>query len=222
MITQIIITILILIVITYSCVQVIKRDRRMGYVVLVALYVLFITISQIAATRLIEVGPFVIPSAILIFPFIVQIIDMINEVYGKKKAMYSVLIALISQILMVAFFMLMNSLQPAGFFLHEHAWQNLFGLSIRITIASWVAFLVMQTIDVYFFAYLKKRYENKLVLRSLLSDVNAMFIDSIVFVPLAFWGVFPILPVVIGQIVLKCFLSAIDTPLFVWYRKLLD
>jgi len=184
--------------------------------------VLFITISQIAATRLIEVGPFVIPSAILIFPFIVQIIDMINEVYGKKKAMYSVLIALISQILMVAFFMLMNSLQPAGFFLHEHAWQNLFGLSIRITIASWVAFLVMQTIDVYFFAYLKKRYENKLVLRSLLSDVNAMFIDSIVFVPLAFWGVFPILPVVIRQIVLKCFLSAMDTPLFVWYRKLLD
>ena len=127
-----------------------------------------------------------------------------------------------------------DRLSPAPFFKYEEAWQSLFGLSIRITAASWVAFLVCSNLDALVFAKLKQRFLGREVafkhdptlnpyvwLRSSVSDIVDLTLDSIIFVTLAFYGVMPVTPLIVGQIVSKNVIGFIDNPWFVWYKRLL-
>ena len=58
-------------------------------------------------------------------------------------------------------------------------------------------------------------------LRSSVSDILDLTLDSIIFVTLAFYGVMPVIPLIIGQIVSKNIIGFIDNPWFVWYKRLL-
>ncbi|MEM2741925.1 MAG: queuosine precursor transporter, partial [Nitrososphaeria archaeon] len=193
---------------------------------------------QILASRVIEFDlgfyQFFAPAAVFIYPFIAQVIDMINEVYGQKSAHIAILIAFVSQVLLVVFIAMVNSLVPAPFFAWEEAWQSLFGLSIRITAASWISFLICSNLDAFVFAKLKQKFLKKedkfkydtsvnpyVWLRSSVSDALDLTLDSLIFVTLAFFGVMPVIPLIIGQIVSKNIVGFIDNPWFVWYKRML-
>ncbi|MFY1643116.1 VUT family protein, partial [Methanoculleus bourgensis] len=89
-------------------------------------------------------------------------------------------------------------------------------------------------LDAYIFARLKRRFlrreeafsGNALVnpyvwLRSSASDAINLTLDSLIFVTLAFSGVAPLLPLIIGQIVAKNIIGFLDNPWFVWYKSML-
>jgi uncharacterized integral membrane protein (TIGR00697 family) len=212
-------------IVTYASASIVKRFPEHGFAALVAFYTIYLGASQIMAIRIVEFDlgfhRFYAPASVFIYPFIAQAIDMINEAYGRKKAHLAIVIAFITQVLLVIFITLVNSLSPAPFFPYEEAWQKMFVLGIRITAASWIAFLICQNLDAYVFAWLKKRYERRIWLRSITSDILDLTIDSVIFVTLAFGGVLPILPLIIGQIVSKNIIGLLDTPWFVWYKKML-
>nr|WP_238380763.1 queuosine precursor transporter [Methanolobus vulcani] len=165
---------------------------------------------------------FFAPAAVFLYPFLSQAIDMINEVYGEKKAHVAIIIAFVTQVLLVTFIVMTNSLTPAPFFEYEAARQSIFSQNIRIVVASWFSFLVFQSLDAYVFAWMKKNYPQQIFLRSASSDLLSLTFDSLIFVVLAFYGVAPLLPLIIGQIVAKNFIGLLDTPWFVWYKKYLE
>jgi len=224
--------------VTYVSVQIVKRFPHYGFAALTGFYVIYLGASQILATRTIEFDlgfyTFFAPAAVFIYPFIAQVIDMINEVYGRRSAHVAILIAFFSQVLLVVFIAMVNSLSPAPFFQFEEAWRSLFGLSIRITVASWTAFLICSNLDAFVFAKLKQKFlkkENKFKydtsinpyvwLRSSVSDALDLTLDSVIFVILAFYGVAPVIPLIVGQIVSKNIVGFIDNPWFVWYKRML-
>jgi len=213
-------------IVTYASATIVKRFPEYGFAALVAFYTIYLGASQIMAVRIVEFDlgfhRFFAPASVFIYPFVAQAIDMINEAYGKSKAHLAIIIAFITQVLLVIFIALVSDLSPAPFFPYEEAWQEMFALGIRITAASWVAFLICQNLDAYVFAWLKKRYEKRIWLRSITSDVLDLTIDSVIFVTLAFYGVMPILPLIIGQIVSKNIIGLLDTPWFVWYKRILE
>ena len=223
--------------VTYLSSQIIIKTRY-GFAALVGLYVIYLGASQVLATRIItfDLGfyQFYAPSAVFIYPFTAQVIDMINEVYGQKMTHIAILIAFISQVLLVIFIAMVNTLPPAPFFQYEEAWASLFGLSIRITIASWISFIICSNLDAFVFDRLKKRFRvneykfkydmsiNPYVwLRASLSDAVDLTLDSLIFVTLAYYGVMPVMPLIIGQIVSKNIIGFIDNPWFVWYKRML-
>ena len=212
-------------IVTYASAYIVKKFKDYGFAALVAFYTIYLGASQILAVRIInfDLGfySFFAPAAVFIYPFIAQAIDMINEVYGRKKAHLAIGIAFITQVLLVTFIVMVNSLTAAPFFQFEEAWQSIFNLGIRITAASWIAFLISQNLDAYVFAWLKKRYEKNILLRSITSDVLDLTLDSLIFVTLAFYGVMPIIPLIVGQIVSKNIIGFLDTPWFVWYKRML-
>ena len=115
-----------------------------------------------------------------------------------------------------------NSLSPAPAFQFEEAWQSIFTQGLWIILASWVAFLVSQTLDSYVFDRLKRAYPDRIVLRSAFSDVADLTLDSIIFVSIAFFTAgIPLLPLIIGQVVSKGLIGLLDTPWFVWYKRYL-
>ncbi|WP_242492665.1 queuosine precursor transporter [Methanolobus psychrotolerans] len=213
-------------IVTYISAFIVNRYREYGFTVLVAFYTVYLAASQIVAARLIEFDlgfyTFFAPAAVFLYPFLSQAIDMINEVYGEKKAHIAILIAFITQVLLVIFIVMTNSLSPAPFFDYEDAWQSIFAQGIRIVIASWFSFLIFQNIDAYVFAWMKAHYPEKIFLRSAASDLLSLTLDSLVFVVLAFYGVAPLIPLITGQIVAKNLIGLLDTPWFVWYKKYLE
>ncbi|MDI6886041.1 MAG: queuosine precursor transporter [archaeon] len=224
--------------VTYVSVQVIKKYPQYGFAALTGFYIIYLGASQVLATRIIvfDLGfyTFFAPAAVFIYPFIAQVIDMINEVYGQKSTHVAILTAFVTQVLLVLFIAMVNTLSPAPFFAFEEAWKSLFGLSIRITVASWIAFIISSNLDAFIFAKLKEKFhikENKfrydisvnpyVWLRSSVSDAMDLTLDSMIFVTLAFFGVMPVIPLIIGQIVSKNVIGFFDNPWFVWYKRML-
>jgi len=232
-------------VVTYASVHIVRNYREYGFAALTAFYVIYLGASQVLAARTIEFNLgfgwlFYAPAAVFIYPFIAQVIDMINEVYGRKATHMAIGIAFVTQVLLVAFIAMVNVMKPAPFFGYEEAWKFLFSLSIRITIASWIAFLTCSNLDALVFANLKHRFLKKEVgfkhdtslnpyvwLRSSVSDIVDLTLDSIIFVTLAFYGstlaptLEATLTLIAGQIVSKNIIGFIDNPWFVLYKKLL-
>ncbi|MBD3388255.1 MAG: queuosine precursor transporter [Candidatus Altiarchaeales archaeon] len=213
-------------IVTYASAYIVRRHREHGFAALTAFYVIYLGASQIIAVRIIDFDlgfiSFFAPAAVFIYPFIAQAIDMINEVYGMKKTQLAIGIAFTTQVLLVLFFYMTNTLPPAPFFEHESVWQGIFGLSIRITIASWISFLINQNIDAWVFTKLKEKMPRQVVLRSIGSDFADLTLDSLIFVPLAFAGTgTPLMPLIIGQIVTKNVIGLLDTPWFVWYKRMI-
>lgn len=224
---------------TLGSIYVIKKLPEYGFAILTAFYVVYLLASQVLATRIIEfdLGFYTLysPAAVFVYPFIAQVVDMINEVYGERMTHLSILIAFVTQVLFVLLVGMASSLTPAPFFELDEAWMSLFGLSIRITFASWVTFLICSNLDAWIFASLKRRFAEKekkfkhgimlnpyIWLRSGASDFVSLTLDSLIFVVIAFYGVMPVLPLLIGQLVSKNVIGFLDNPWFVLYKKMLN
>ena len=225
--------------VTLVSVYILRHYRQYAFPALVGFYVIYLAASQILAARILEFNLLSIvlfaPASVLIYPFIAQVIDMINEVYGVTMTHVAILIAFVTQVLWVIFITMVNSFPAAPFFTYEDAWQALFSMSIRITIASWIAFLICSNVDAFVFDRIKKRFlarekaysrstmTNPWVwLRSSASDAISLTLDSVIFVIIAFAGLMPVIPLMIGQIVMKNLIGFADNIWFVWYKYMLN
>lgn len=214
--------------------QYIKMQKRED--VAIALFILFITMSQILAAKIgdFSIGDYQItaPVAVLIFPFTFQITDMVNENFGRKKTHRMIFIAFITQILMVFFIWFSIEIPGAPFWGFDWQsdpteaqtfWINFLGSSIRITIASWISFLITENLDALLFAKLKKITKGKnLWIRNIFSDIPTLALDSFIFVTLAFGGLLPIWPIIWGQLLTKWFFGVVDTPFMYLSRGIVN
>lgn len=192
-----------------------------------AMYVIYLALSQIIAARLVfldlGIQTFVVPAAVLIFPFTYQLTDMVNEYFGRNETHKMIFIAFITQVLM-AFFVWMATIMPiipSKQYL-DAPWKEIFGLSIRITAASWISYLITENLDAIIFAKIRELTGKKhLWIRSVLSDAPMLALDSLIFVTLAFYGVVPFniyISIIIGQIATKWFSGIVDTP-FIYLER---
>jgi uncharacterized integral membrane protein (TIGR00697 family) len=184
---------------------------------LIGLYVAFGVFSNIAAAKAVsfDLGftQFFAPAVVLIFSVTFLLTDIVNEKFGLRETQRMILIALVSQIAVTFFAWLVLSLPPAPFFGGQEAFQSVLGMVPRIVMASWIAFLISENADAYIFSWFKKATGGRrLWARNALSSIPAMALDSVIFITIAFYGVMPILPLIIGQIVIKWLVAILDIP----------
>lgn len=159
---------------------------------------------------------------IFVIPVLFSINDIIVEVYGKKRARSVVLSGLIVVILILLFSILATSLPPSNRFLaSEKAYEEIFTKTVRISLASLSAFALSELLDVYIFSKLREMLgKNALWLRNNLSNFISQFVDTTVFIVLAFYAVNQSLganstflfSLILPYWLLKCFMSVIETP----------
>lgn len=163
--------------------------------VLIALAV-YITSLLASNTLGMKVMPFLFDAhvtvGILMFPIVFLMTDVIGELYGKKIARFFVFSGIVANILWIIYSFLALSLPWADAEHWAHgSYETIFGLSIRIAIASVVAFAVAEYQDVFSFFFLKAKFGQKLFwLRSTLSNLWSQFFDSVIFMTVAFYGVY--------------------------------
>ncbi|MDR2945060.1 MAG: queuosine precursor transporter [Methanosarcinales archaeon] len=235
-------------IVTISSVRIVQKYPAYGFAALTAFYVAYLLSSQVIATKLatFDFGTWFgfsivlsTPAAALLYPFIAQVLDMINEVYGKRRAVAAVLIALATQVLFVMFIAMAVKIPAAAFYELDSEWTAIFALSVGVTFASWVSFLACSLLDTFMFSYIKQKLRPKelafkgdtflnpyIWIRSLVTDVFSLAVDSVIFVIIAFYfvGGMPwevVSGLIVGQLAVKVIIGAADTPWFVLYKRIL-
>lgn len=195
--------------------------RRFGRSdLLIALYVTFVLTAQMLATKIasfdLGFAHFSGPAGVVVFAVTFLLLDIVNERFGRKEAQRMIVFAFVAQVAMSFFLWLGTRFTPDPFWAsHSVHWDFFFGLVPRITLASWIAFLVSENVDAYLYAWLKKMTGGRhLWMRNAFSSIPALALDSLLFIPLAFYGVpnFPLLLAIKGQIVMKWVVGVVSIP----------
>lgn len=192
---------------------------------LVALYIIFASLSQIMASKiaLFDLGfkKFEAPAAVLVFAVTFLITDIVNEKFGRKQVHEMILIAFVTQVAMVVFLFIGGALPSATYWQNQNAWDSLLGVVPRITIASWITFLVSENLDAWLFSVVRKITKGKhLWARNIFSTIPSLTVDTLLFVTLAFAGTgLPLKSLIIGQFATKYLVGIIDIP-FMYLNRL--
>lgn len=193
---------------------------------LVGLFIAFVLISNIIAYKIatFDLGfiKFYSDSATLVFPVIFLLTDIVNEKFGRRETQKMIFITFITQIAIAFFIWLAVSLQPAPFWPDQEDFAKIIGYTPRIMIASWIAFLISGNIDAYIFDWFKNITKGKyLWMRNAFSSLPAMALDTVIFVTIAFAGVQPLLPIIVGTMAIKWLVGIIDIPFMYLNRMIL-
>ena len=181
--------------------------------VLVGLYVACEIIANVTAGRPVQLGGLVVPSAVFIYALTFTLVDLIHEVYGRSGTRMVVYAAFMANILLALYSYLIIHLPVPGFFSESHAYEIVFGSTPRIVFASLTAYLVSSLADVEIYHLWRNRVQRWKWSRVLVSNVISTFIDSVVFISLAFYGTLPVIPLVKGQYLIKMTITVISLPL---------
>lgn len=179
--------------------------------------------SLFAANTLgLKIMPFLFHShisvGVICFPIVFITTDVIGEVYGKKIAKMFVLAGVISTALFVIYSILSLALPWAkeGLWARD-GYNMMFGISARISVASLVAFTIGEYQDVISFFFFKSKIgEKKFWLRSNLSNLWSQFFDTVIFMLIAFYGVYDnhtLLILILTWWLYKVAVGALYTPL---------
>ncbi|MFA4975805.1 MAG: queuosine precursor transporter [Candidatus Paceibacterota bacterium] len=156
--------------------------------------------------------------AVFSFPIVFMMTDVIGEVYGRKMAKNFVWAGIISILLFLlySFISMITPWAESGVWAKD-GYDLIFGISVRFSIASLVAYAIGEYQDVISFFFFKKYTGNKYFwLRSNLSNFWSQLLDSTIFMFIAYFGIMPvktILLIIIPWWIYKVFMGFLFTPL---------
>ncbi len=201
-----------------------KRSWLWMVVVLVGAYILCQAVADVAATKLIQIGPVVMPAGTFIFALTFTLRDLIHKRLGKQWATATIVVAGALNLIQAGYFIAMAAIPAPGFYQLSDAWSAIFALVPSITIASIVAEVVSQLVDteVYHIVW-KQLGSKKQWLRVLISNAVSLPLDSFIFGILAFMWLPPIfgggthtfsevVAIAGGQILFKAVVTIISMP----------
>ena len=187
---------------------------------LLGLFVASLVTANLISLKIASFGFFEASVGILVFPVLFLITDIIEEVHGSAKAkqfVYIALITLVFVLIITAIAVLLPTAERS--FISGAEYSNIFGTTLRIFAASIVGFFFSQMHDVWAFNFWKQKTKGKFLwLRNNASTVVSQFIDTTLFMFLAFYAISPkftveyVFALIIPYWLIKVLFALIDTP----------
>lgn len=185
---------------------------RLGKGWLVAIYAVSIVIANVTASKLMVVFGLTVAAADIIYTIGFTTIDLINEYYGEAEAKRAVLTAFFANLLWAFYAYVAVKLPPAEAFLDlQPAFEVVLGSAPRIVLASMVAYFAASRVDVWLYHWIRER-GGAVWMRILGSNGVSLLLDTVLFSTIAFYGVFPLGEVIVGQYVIKIVITLINVP----------
>lgn len=192
------------------------RQFRAYDVVMAAFVAILLLSNLIGAAKLSTLGGFTFGAGILFFPIGYVIGDVLTEVYGYAHARRCIWVGFAALIFMAFMSWVVVSLPPAAGWTGQAAYENVFGQVPRIVLASIVAFWAGEFVNSFVLARMKIMTAGRyLWTRTIGSTVFGQAVDSLIFYPLAFYGVWStnqVLTVMLTNWALKVSWEAVLTP----------
>jgi uncharacterized integral membrane protein (TIGR00697 family) len=174
-----------------------------------------VCIAGVLANKQVALGPLAVESGIFAFLLLVVASSSVAELFGRETANRLVLIGfapLVFSILLASFVLAL----PAAHDMPPErlsAFETIMGGTPRIWIAGIIAYGVSQFLNVTIFSALRGRGEGRMVwLRAGIAAVLSQIVDTLLFITISFYGMFPITDLLIGQMLAKVVLSMVLVP----------
>lgn len=218
-----------------------QKDQKLAYRIYLYLGALFITslvVSNLIFQKFFYWNPFgdftvfgvslfEISVGVLPYPITFLITDLISEIYGRKKANQIVTAGIFASLFSMAL-ILLAEVAPAieSSPIDDTTFTKVFALSPIAVLASMMAYLFAQYIDIAIYHFWKKLTNGKyLWLRNNFSTFLSQFVDTFTVVGLL--CVFKVLPwdlffgLVVSGFLFKIFIAFIDTPFLYFFVYIL-
>jgi len=202
------------------------NKTHVPYKYFTAVTVAFVTVllvSNIVSTKLVDFGFFVFDAGTLLFPFAYIFGDLLTEVYGYKKSRQVIWMGFGAALLMSLVFIGVNYLPPAADWGHQAAYTAILGLTPRIVLASLLAYLVGEFLNSSIIAKMKIYMKGKhFALRAVVSTLVGQGADTLIFVLVAFTGIFPtpiLISIIVSNYIFKVGIEIVFLPITSWVVK---
>jgi queuosine precursor transporter len=195
----------------------IRRRLFKYYDLVMALFVTVLLCSNlIGAAKVCTVWGFTFGAGVLFFPISYIFNDVLTEVYGYARARKVVWAGFGAIIFMSFMSWVVVSLPPAASWTGQQAYVEVFGQTPRIVFASLTAFFVGEFANSFVLAKMKVKTSGRhLWARTIGSTIVGEAVDSLVFYPVAFLGVWQnslVMQVMISNYLIKVLWEAVVTP----------
>lgn len=187
------------------------------YDLIMALFVTVLLCSNvIGAAKVATVRGFTFGAGVLFFPISYLFNDVLTEVYGYARSR-KVVWAGFGAIIFASFMSwVVVSLPPAAGWNDQHAYETVFGQTPRIVFASLMAFFAGEFANSFVLAKLKVKTSGRhLWARTIGSTIVGEGVDSMVFYPVAFLGIWEprlVMQVMISNYIIKVLWEVVVTP----------
>jgi len=184
--------------------------------VMAAFVTILLCSNVIGAAKVATVGGFTFGAGVLFFPVSYIFNDVLTEVYGYARAR-KVVWAGFAAIVFASFMSwVVVALPPAAGWNDQRSYEVVFGQTPRIVFASLVAFFAGEFTNSYVLAKMKVATQGKFLwMRTIGSTLVGEGVDSVVFYPVAFMGVWApdvLLTVMFNNYAIKVLWEALITP----------
>lgn len=164
--------------------------------ILTVVFVSAMLISNIITSKQLQF-PFGITmtGAIVIFPVTYILSDVFSECYGYKWSRVTCYLAFAMNLLMVLVFTLTINLPAPAYWENQEAYKTVLGNTPRVLISSLLAYVIGDFVNDKVFQKMKEKHKNEIKgfsVRAIVSSIAGNFIDSFIFLPLAFYGLMPL------------------------------
>jgi uncharacterized integral membrane protein (TIGR00697 family) len=187
-----------------------------------------VCIAGVLANKQVALGPLAVEAGIFAFLMLVATSSAVAELFGRTTANRLVLIGFLPLIVSLLLAALVLALPASHDMPPERlaAFETVMGSTPRIWIGGLVAYGTSQFLNVTIFSALQRPGGGLLWLRAAIASILSQIVDTLLFITISFYGLFPIGNLLMGQMLAKIVLSAVlVTPLvylFVGIGRSLD
>ena len=194
-----------------------KTSKAQLYSILTGVFVACLLISNVMSAKTFTLGSVVLPTAVVIFPVVYIVNDVMAEIYGFRKARNIILLGFALNAFAVAAYAI-GIVLPAPDYAAEGAaaFAAVLGSTGRILLASFAAYLIGSLVNASVMVRMKERLQDQLMLRCVLSTLLGEGVDAIIFISIAFAGIMPIetlLIMIAAQAAFKTLFEVVFYPL---------
>ena len=205
-----------------------KREDKVN--ILLSVFTAALVAANLLGTKITTILGVSVSVGIFAYPITFLVTDIVEEVEGKRKTKNFIYAGFAALVLVLILTSLSVVLPAASRYDYNEEYKIVFGSSLRIIIASLIAFSISQFHDLWAFNLLKQKTKGRFLwLRNNLSTIVSQFIDTMLFMFIAFYHMTPkftagfVLSLAIPYWLLKILMAVIDTPLVYlgvkWLRK---
>lgn len=172
----------------------------------------FLGVKQVA------IGPLAVEAGIFPFLTLVALSSAIAELHGKDVANRMVRYGFVPLVLAIALsFLVLQLPTDAGMYEPaKEAFPIVIGQGWRLMGAGILAYGVSVSLNIWLFDKLRSATGAFAGLRGFIAAALSQIVDTLIFITVSFYGVRPILDLMIGQAIAKVVLSAVLVPVIIW------
>src|SRR5258705_12801099 len=166
------------------------RSYRYYDLILGAFITVYLCSNLIGPAKAVSMGDFTFGAGVLFFPISYIFGDVLTEVYGYARARKVVWAGFAAEAFASLMAWVVVSFPPAPSWPHQAAYETVFGATWRIVLASLIAFWAGEFCNSYVLAKMKVFSGGRhLYQRTIGSTIAGEAVDSLIFYPVAFLGI---------------------------------